>query len=1322
MTNHARKSSNRRPDHARRRFMGIAAAIALAATSAHGQEVSIELRPAAAGSGPRQVTGVIESITAAGLTLRQGEGPGARRIVVSLDSIGEVPAVPPGTDPALERLAVKIWRAARRIERGDSQAAEPLFDEVAASVIPAGGPTGALVAEGLLACRLAREARAAAVFAWLDWARIVRSGPGIAGAPAGSIVAPPAVTAVSWEGGTLAYHAGASPVDLTTGLCPALPPIWLPGAATDALAASPEWTAIVSNAPDSRPGPVSELAQLYRAAAQADAGESPQLPEHTSPVGGVALVREIVAVRTSDAGSRETARAALLARIGTPDTPAWIEAWCRAGIGRSLVVEADADTRRRGVLSLLHIPARFARTQRHLAAMCLAEASVVLERNGDAASASILRSELARVFPDHPAARWAEEQRAASTGVTLNLYDALAAMAVGAAPLAQPEEIEPATLGPDDALEAYLHRLELSTLLAEHLSERLAAAPRDQRAVIADRLARLYVKLLEQATDADSRTRWEQKAQALLNEVPEAEGFELRISLSRALYTRAEDTCERRRLRLAAESEIAEAERILRQLEPQLRDISIKVHRRVDTLERIEKQGDATDELIQQLADARRVRSLAYYYAGWCSYYLAMLTESPPLAADAFKSFGWLLNSPNGRPATLDRVTPQLFRYEHVARAALGCALAASVRGNDAEAMSWIESIEESDELPDPVRAQILLRKISILGKAKRWSDLERTVRLARNSDRSGGGPNLKHLGVTEARMLAVVTLEADRTVAAPNIESLARIALGDLVAQGEVAHVLNLVDQFGTAPLGDTGFIVNYVRAVKAYDEARDAHKAVGGDPEEPAADERVITLYRTASGLLAATLGQPDAAQFKPERVRAASFAARAAFYAGDFAAAADGFYKAWELAAAESRSSPSAEEALWLAVVSLDRAAAPPGASAELATKRSATGAMFLQNYPDSERSARLLLMRAAAGDVSDDEALRVLENFPKNSSMYEASRRQLARILYSRFRAATGSERDFAAMRFITVAEELLAIDRRAASNTANRDPEAGARAIVRARQLLDALLGVTAPDADRAQSTLELIRTLAAISGAPLAEHEPELVYRELQIAIAKKQDDRAAQLAEKLTQMPGAQREFAGAADRLLFRQAVTSLRAAGDADRNHAAERAVRYGVRVLDRLGTEGESGMAKLAVQSAVGEAAYVLWTATGGSATGGGDEPMRDLSLRMDKEVLKASPSAADVLRRVTATAEAAGEERLALECWSVLLSAAASGSEQWFEARYHALRLISKLEPVRARDLLAQHRALFPNYGPAPWGERIRELEQSLPAANGKGGS
>lgn len=1316
------------------RFAIALAAMLAAASSAAVAEDGIALRPRSIGEAGTRVDGVVESISAAGLIIRQGDGPSARRIVIGLDrltlpfdaQVAEAAARAKAGD--LATLAMTTWRARTRLERGDWAGAEPLFEAAAAQAGTLNGPTGATISQGLLICRAVREARAGAVWAWLAWARTIRDGPGLAESPAGSLVAAPAATTVAWVGGRIDPMVGRSPIDPRTGLAPALPPVWVPGPSLEAVVRSPEWDRLGLTAAD----PVAELALWYRAAATFESGGTPVHPPATSAEDAVRLVREVVVSRIGDPESRAQARGSLLARLDVEGVDRWVEAWCRTGIGRSLVREAEAREVRRGVLELLHVPARFGADQSYLSGIGLATAAVAMAELGDLTAARILRAEFDSTYPSHPASAWVQfRQIGVAAGGTLiggPIPAVIGSVVLGAQPESTPltEPIEGEIAGTDDALEAYLRRLGLTGLLAQQLEQRVATLGRDRRGLVAERLARLYVQLLEAAATADERAEWETRANALLRDVPEADGHELRISLARVLYVRAEEACERGRLKLAAAEELAEAERVLRQLEPQFREIASKVHRRAENLERIENQGDGTDELSRQLSDARRVRSLAFYYAGWCNYYLAMLTRAEPHAGDALKSFGWLLNSPNGRAATLDRLPTAMLRYEHVARAAMGCGLALSLRGSDSEALRWLETVDESDELAPSIRRQLLSRQIAVLAQAKRWSDLERVIRRARNSDRAGGGPDVRPLEVFDARLLAVVALEADARISGPLLEQLARIALGDLVARGEIAHVLDLTSQFGTAPIGETGFIVHYVRGIKAYDEAREAHKAAGGSPDEPVSAESLVNLYRAAASLLQAALHQDDSDQYRPERARAALYGGRGLFFAGDLAGAAALFQKSWEFYAGLDAHAVDAEEALWLSVVALDRAAAGAGAPADLAARRSQAGALFLQTYPDSPRAARLLLMRAAAGDVGDDEALRVLEAVPRDAPMYEPARRQIARILYNRFRAATGTERDFAALRFIAVGEELLAMDRRAATANPPSDPGAASRAVLRARQLLDALLGVTSPDADRALSTLELLRTLARLSGQDIAEHEAELVYRELQIALIRGRDTDAELLAERLGAMPSARREFLPAAERLVYRRAADRFRSARSPDaRIEAAQRVVIYGVKVLDRLapGSEPTADGATAALQSTVAAAAFALWESSVSDEASQRRDEMRDLSMRLDRAVLKVSPRHEESLRRLAVTSDSTDDHRTALECWSVLLAAAASGSDAWFEARYHALRLLAKLEPARARDLISQHKLLFPEYGPAPWGAKIRELEAALPAnAPGNGGA
>ena len=72
-------------------------------------------------------------------------------------------------------------------------------------------------------------------------------------------------------------------------------------------------------------------------------------------------------------------------------------------------------------------------------------------------------------------------------------------------------------------------------------------------------------------------------------------------------------------------------------------------------------------------------------------------------------------------------------------------------------------------------------------------------------------------------------------------VDSLIQVSWGDLVARGEVGHVLDLTRIYGTAPSGQEGFIVRYVRGLRAFERAVAAHRATGETETEPTADGQV-------------------------------------------------------------------------------------------------------------------------------------------------------------------------------------------------------------------------------------------------------------------------------------------------------------------------------------------------------------------------------------------------------------------------------------------------------------------------------------------------
>ncbi|MCC6661187.1 MAG: hypothetical protein IT437_09910 [Phycisphaerales bacterium] len=336
--------------------------------------------------------GRVVSVTAAGVMMtadpESAAGP-APGVIIGWDRVRSVGGDFAGAAAPLLPMAEKAWRARTRLERGDAIGAEPLFEELFTALVrsrAAGDdPTLAVAAEGLLRCRMRRGAHVAAVEPWLVLRRDAPSG------------------AVPWLHADWSADAGLSPIlDPKTRLIPGIPPMWVGNAAARSLAGIP----MVSEGGGGDES--AEIGALYLAAARFEAGERVPMPVVAANDPGVALVADVVAARIGDATQRESARTALRDRLGrgAGDTPPWMAAWCRAALGRSMIVETDPVVRQLGVVELLRVPAEMEGVHPYLGGLALAEASVTLRDAGDAAGADTLRDELFQRYPGHPVLDW----------------------------------------------------------------------------------------------------------------------------------------------------------------------------------------------------------------------------------------------------------------------------------------------------------------------------------------------------------------------------------------------------------------------------------------------------------------------------------------------------------------------------------------------------------------------------------------------------------------------------------------------------------------------------------------------------------------------------------------------------------------------------------------------------------------------------------------------------------------------------------------------------------------------------------------------------
>lgn len=315
--------------------------------------------------------GDVVSVGAEGVGVRGGSGQ------VDLIPWDRVEAVRGGMqDSAMEYapLSESLWRARRRLSRGDAPGAEPLFERAARGRGAAVGPTSGLIYEGLARCRLERGARTGALDAWV---LMISSGsmPRVAQRDEPAFSSPDQI-------------------------CPELPPMWLPTDATRVFSQSsgPEGLGI-----ESISGRAAAIWKLYRAAAADEFAEPAELPPLAAGADpGWTFIDLCVRSRAGTDAERAQSRKGLTAMLDS-SSGGWREAWIRAAVGRSLIREASPEEKLSGVAELMHLPARLWRQSPYLTGVVMRDAAQALLDLGLHAEAGRVRDDLARLLPGHPA-------------------------------------------------------------------------------------------------------------------------------------------------------------------------------------------------------------------------------------------------------------------------------------------------------------------------------------------------------------------------------------------------------------------------------------------------------------------------------------------------------------------------------------------------------------------------------------------------------------------------------------------------------------------------------------------------------------------------------------------------------------------------------------------------------------------------------------------------------------------------------------------------------------------------------------------------------
>lgn len=314
----------------------------------------------------------ITEISAAG-ALASGKASGTRRL--SLAGVRSVEGPLAGDFREQESLAIQLWRAGARLDRGDAPGAEPLYEAMWAQTAGVRGPTRAEVAAGLLACRVQRGAFAAAIESWAAW-----------------LAESPSLESTDAERCRNRLSA-AEGLDSSAQWLIGSPPVFVDGPFVRAFAAGE----LVGN----ETGGMPDVLSIYRYAAKRDTAtkrSDPFVFEHAKGWNNIA--GDMVLAESGDPQVRERARKRLQDRAGA-DALVWQVQWARLGLGRSLRLEPDAKNKTDAVIELLWIASRESVAPNVLAQALAAAAETLLEIEDRSAAARVLADLEARL-PEHP--------------------------------------------------------------------------------------------------------------------------------------------------------------------------------------------------------------------------------------------------------------------------------------------------------------------------------------------------------------------------------------------------------------------------------------------------------------------------------------------------------------------------------------------------------------------------------------------------------------------------------------------------------------------------------------------------------------------------------------------------------------------------------------------------------------------------------------------------------------------------------------------------------------------------------------------------------
>jgi tetratricopeptide (TPR) repeat protein len=858
-----------------------------------------------------------------------------------------------------------------------------------------------------------------------------------------------------------------------------------------------------------------------------------------------------------------------------------------------------------------------------------------------------------------------------------------------------------------DRTAGWLEARGFDELLAQHLEIGLEAAVGNavERSRIAGRLARTYARLLGTEKDEARRAAIVDRSRRIIDIVPPAEVGELQVALVRNRYIRASRIMEDDRIGRAEPAEVAAAVEELAELADQLEMVR---RRAVDEAAReARRQRRRVDSRVERQLELGAAAGLI---EGWTRYYVGRNTGERRQFELAQSALGAVLQGDSPIPDVAE-VSVDLQAIEGFANAMLANAMVTSALDSPSVAAKWFDRLDMSVTNAAVRRATPGWRLASLID-AGDFSTAESMFREMLAADQARGAETLP---IAWIRLAAVGALRKASTAA--QAMPLGKLAMATLAARGELGQVRGLAADFGLEALGEEGFIFGYVRGLERNQRAIDARES--GD------EAAAINAFEDSIRLLQAALKESDAEAFADAGNSARLMIGWNLLEVGRTEDAADAFEQVASRVVGRSRS-----DALWGAIVALDRVVAAGGPRADAAAaRRDALSERFLDAFPADDRAPTLVIRRLAMDEKPDEDALSVLLSLPKEHPNWALARRRAVLALYRAFREASDEERTSTGRRMLEVADELL--DRDRAGET--RSVEGVGLDGLLLRQAAEVASDEDVHEVSRAERYIDRLQSAFDGGAFPdLPDLPNELQYRRLGVALGDGDFARATGLLGDMpvaAATPEASRWLRLAA--LRVHNAANARMRAG-AVRLDVARAGAEAGTRYLELVGgrsdADGETSPSSNAVSDAPPDRFAVLdrerflpiarrvADARAAMFRTGGDPFDGNEALDWYRALLERRPLDGGLLQEAAELAESLERPEVALDAWRRLVRGALDGEERWWRGKVGQIRVLVETSPATAREVFDQVRTLYPDLGSPPWNQILRELDLRIEVA------